>query len=90
MAEYWKSRPSAIATASSASRNQKTALASGARRTISGFDKHHEILLSNDAEEGWASELRHYLSMMQWDVEKDTDIIEWWQVSNLSYNLIID
>ncbi|KIJ92195.1 hypothetical protein K443DRAFT_13787 [Laccaria amethystina LaAM-08-1] len=26
-----------------------------------------------------AAELRHYLSMMQWNVEKETDIAEWWQ-----------
>jgi hypothetical protein len=84
MAKYWSTRPSAIAvaTGSNSSGNQQMALR--ARRTLSEFDKHRETLLSNDAEEGWASELRRYLSTMQWDVEKDTDIVEWWQVSDLS------
>ena len=35
---------------------------------MSEFDKHHETLLMDDAEEGWASELRHYLGTMQCDV----------------------
>jgi len=47
---------------------------------MSEFDKHRETLLSDDLEEGWASELDRYLNMMQRDVKKDTDIVEWWQV----------
>ncbi len=47
---------------------------------MSEFDRHRQTLLSDDAEEGWASELRRYLGTMQWDVKKDTDIVEWWQV----------
>lgn len=49
--------------------------------TLSEFDKYRETLLSIDAEEGWASELRRYLSSMQREVTKDTDLVEWWQVS---------
>lgn len=82
MAEYWKTRPSIIA-ASRPSVNGKTT--SKAPRALSEFDKLREALLSNDAEEGWASELRRYLSTMQWDVDKDTDIVEWWQVRDLKY-----
>ena len=48
---------------------------------LSEFDKLCETLLTADAEEGWASELCHYMSTMQWDVTKHTDLIEWWQVS---------
>ena len=47
---------------------------------LSEFDKHWKTLLTADAEEGWASELRRYLSTMQWDVTKNTDLVEWWQV----------
>jgi hypothetical protein len=46
------------------------------------FDKLRETLLTADAEEGWASELRRYTSTMQRDVTKHTDLVEWWQVSN--------
>ncbi len=33
-----------------------------------------------DSEEGWASELRHYLRHLPADVMKETDIVEWWQI----------
>jgi len=47
------------------------------------FDKHREMLLTADAEEGWAAELRRYTSTMQREVTKNTDLVEWWQVRNL-------
>jgi hypothetical protein len=47
---------------------------------LSEFDKLRETLLTDDMEEGWASELRRYLSTMQRDVSKETDLVEWWQV----------
>jgi hypothetical protein len=50
-------------------------------RVLSEFDKLHETLLTDDAEEGWASELHRYLHTMQRDVTKETDLVEWWQVS---------
>lgn len=55
---------------------------------LSEFDKHRERLIYDDADEGWASELRRYLGTMQRDVQKDTDIVKWWQVSKfyLFYN----
>jgi hypothetical protein len=78
MAQYYKSRPSAsspdISTADATPREAPV---------LSDFDKHRETLLSDDAEEGWASELRRYLSTMQRDVKKDTDHVEWWQVSSI-------
>ncbi len=46
------------------------------------FDKLRETLLTDNMEEGWASELRRYLSTMQQDVTKDTDLVKWWQVSS--------
>ena len=48
---------------------------------LSEYDKLREMLLTDDVEEGWASELRHYLHTMQRDVTKETDLVEWWQVS---------
>jgi hypothetical protein len=47
---------------------------------VSEFDKLRETLITDDMEEGWASELRRYLSTMQREVSKDTDLVEWWQV----------
>ena len=47
---------------------------------LSDSNKHHQTLLMDNAEDGWASELHHYLGMMQHDVRKDTNLVEWWQV----------
>ena len=47
---------------------------------LSEYDKLHETLLTDDAEEGWASRLHHYLYTMQRDMTKETDLVEWWQV----------
>jgi len=49
--------------------------------SMTEFDRHRETLLAKDANEGPASELRRYLATMQREVKKDTDIVEWWQVS---------
>lgn len=86
MAQYYRNRPSIIIVPNVAERSNT--LSKGAPN-LSEFDKHCETLLSDDAEEGWASELRRYLGTMQRDVKKDTDIVEWWQVSCLSTNTFL-
>jgi hypothetical protein len=75
MAIYYKNRPTATIS------NIQKESASTNAPALSEYDKHRLTLLSNDAEEGWASELRRYLGQVQHDVKKDTDIVEWWQVS---------
>lgn len=76
MAEYYRTRPPVTASVASTLIAPTPLLAS-----MSEFDRHRETLISDDLEEGWASELRRYLSTMQRNVKKDTDIVEWWQVS---------
>jgi len=76
MAQYYNTRPSLPVQKKTGNLAGQAAKA----RVLSEFDKHRETLLTTDAEEGWASELRRYLGTMQRDVEKDTDIILWWQV----------
>jgi len=85
MALYYKNRPSAATRITS---SQADGSARNNAPTLSEFDKHCESLLSNDSEEGWASELRRYLGDMERDVKKDTDIVEWWQVSSLSPEIV--
>ena len=80
MAEYYRNCPSAPTRVTpAADENAAPTVA----LILSEFDKYRKTLLSDDAEEGWASELRCYLGTMQWDVTKDTDLVEWWQVSAL-------
>ena len=77
MSEYYNTCPSVV--------NDVDATDDAAEESsLSEFDKHSKTLLANDAEEGWASELRRYLGSMQIDGKKDANIIEWWQVSTFS------
>ena len=91
MAEYYKNRPSATTLDPSRpevigddSDSNGAAMSTKTPSVyISEFDRQHEALLSDDLDEGWASELRCYLSVVERDVNKDEDLVEWWQVRNL-------
>ena len=82
MAEYYNNHPSTAPTVPAVNASSAT---STSTHVLSEFDKHCEILLLEDLEEGWALELHCYTSMMQWDITKDTDIFEWWQVHTVSW-----
>lgn len=84
MAEYYHSFPSTSPIIPAVNAPSATSTSSVAH-AMSEFDKHHETLLSNDLEEGWASELCYYTSTMQRDVKKDMDIVEWWQVRTVGW-----
>jgi hypothetical protein len=79
MATYYDNHPTATTAATSDVLNDKPVSADAP--ILSEYVKHCLALLSDDAEEVWASKLRRYLSKIQHDVEKDTDVVEWWQVS---------
>ena len=88
MAHYYANRPSKITPSVPATENPT--IVSPDAPVLTEFDKHRKTLLTADSEEGWAAELRRYLGTMQHEVEKDTDLVEWWQVSNnLTYHVII-
>jgi len=78
MAQYYKNRPSAPDV-----NETENPPAFAEPRVLSEFDKLRETLLADDVEEGWASELRRYLNTMERGVTKETDLVEWWQVSIL-------
>jgi len=77
MAQYYGTCPSVAASAVTSDPDPSITV------TVSNFGiyKHREALLSNDLEEGWALELCRYLETVQRDIKKDSDIVEWWQVS---------
>jgi hypothetical protein len=84
MAEYYKNRPSTtMPNVPGPASNINGAAVSTETLYMSEYDKQRDALLSDDLDEGWASELRRYLGVVQRDVKKDTDLVEWWQVSNL-------
>jgi len=78
MAQYYENRPPVPRINKPAANPSAPTEA----RVLSEFDKHRETLLAEDAQEGWASELRRYLGTMERNVTKETDLVEWWQVSN--------
>jgi len=84
MADYYRTGPS-IETPAIAEADPDPDLSIA----LSEYDKHRESLISDDAKEGWASELRRYLGTMQRDIKKDTDIVEWWQVSRSSTKILL-
>ena len=71
MAKYYKNSSSSTAVNGNMEREGEDNVTE-----MSGFDRHHKTLLMDDAKEGWASELCHYLGTMQHDVKKDTDLVE--------------
>lgn len=83
MAHYYSTRPCVITVPNVSDEGE------AASEGTSEFDKYHETLLSDDAEEGWAPELRRYTKTMQRDVKKDTDIVKWWQVSSSCFEILL-
>jgi len=83
MARYYNTRPIAIPV------QRGTGTQDANDDEESEFDKHREMLLTADAEEGWAAELRRYTGTMQWDVTKNTDLVEWWQVRNCLESFLV-
>jgi len=63
MAEYYKTRPKAAPIVPSM--NASSSATSTSADAMLEFDKHCETLLSDNLEEGWASELGRYLNTMQ-------------------------
>jgi hypothetical protein len=47
----------------------------------SDFNRHRLTLISEEQEEGWQAEIRRYLRDLPANVSKNTDVVEWWQVS---------
>ena len=83
MAHYYSTRPCVITVPDVSDEGE------AASEDASEFDKHRETLFSDDAEEGWAPELRRYIKTMQRDVKKDTDIVKWWQVSSSCFEILL-
>ena len=81
MEEYWKNHLHATPTV------QPVLDAGGdevcSALVVTSFDRYRQTLIRKDDKEGWAAEKCHYLKDMPADVTKETDVVEWWQVSKL-------
>jgi hypothetical protein len=78
MEKYYSQRPRRLPAASSESSIPAGTL-------LSEFDRYRQTLMNKDDIEGWASELRRYEKDRPVDVTKNTDIVQWWQVSSVFF-----
>lgn len=79
MEKYYKSRTRAPCDPTT----QDDGRTANTETLISEYEQYCQMLLKRDEDEGWASELRGYLSDRPVDVTKDTDVVLWWQVCSL-------
>ena len=47
---------------------------------VSEYDRYRRSLVNEDDNEGWTAEYRRYLKDRPANVNKDTDIVQWWKV----------
>ena len=81
MEEYYQSRPWAEPTDTTASNDiPETNAENQSESLLSNYDKLHLSHITQDNNEGWKSEVRHYFKDVPADVTKDMDIVAWWQV----------
>jgi hypothetical protein len=83
MEEYWKARPQATPPVHPVPDAGGDDDLGSSASVVTSFDRYRQTLVSRDEDEGWASEKRRYLKDMPADVTKETNVIEWWQVSKL-------
>jgi hypothetical protein len=81
MVSYWREpQPTMDKDSESSDKHTNTRT----RPLESEFDRHRRQLIEQSSPgygaDGWASELRRYLGDLPVDVDKSTDIIQWWQV----------
>ena len=81
MAAYYQKRPREKAESTGTA--NLTSDIEGSKALSSKFDRYRQGLVDIDDDENWASEPRRYLKDQPEDVTKHTNILTWWQVSQL-------
>ena len=81
MAKYWANRPQAP---SGTMLNHANDTDSDEDDLDREFARYHQTLVSPAGNaEGWAAELQRYLNDMPTDVNREMDLVEYWQVWSL-------
>jgi hypothetical protein len=78
MADYYQRRPQASADLAAPAVTEEEDLESTS--LMSNYDRYRRRHITQEDDEGWASELRRYIKDIHAKVKKDIDIVEWWQV----------
>jgi len=95
MEEYWV-LPTWTTTASEPSTSTSTTMMAqssaksrpGRHGRRSDFDEHRKTLLTHEVDDGWRAELRRYFKTV-FNVDKNVDVIKWWQVRSYSIVIIV-
>lgn len=81
MAEYWINRPRVTKPTVNDNPEQSTSsawLQGESDSLLSEYDRHRQLLILQEVDEEWSSELRRYLKEVPADVTRETDIVKWW------------
>jgi hypothetical protein len=95
MEEYWQALPESDAESELDDLTARTAHATkrNTRRLESEFDRHRRMLIEQSRQSetggGWNAELRRYLSDLPSDITKKTDVVQWWAVCFINYNVLL-
>jgi hypothetical protein len=85
MKHYYKNQPTTASVASPTPTGTKSTTnhpPTNDSSILSKFDRHRlAFRQSQEEDEEWQAELRRYLKELPSDVTKDTDAVEWWQVT---------
>ncbi|KAM6501439.1 hypothetical protein JOM56_004453, partial [Amanita muscaria] len=87
MEHYWRNRYKLPATSSCTS---EAVPPQGSTSILSDFDRYREARLQEvdeEDEEGWEAEMRRYLKVVARNIMKESDIVEWWQVHFIYFNV---
>ena len=78
MEEYYRRRPGHLSGTSSTTKNENP---ENGTAILSEYDQYRQSLISKDDDEGWNSKYRCYMKDRPANVNKNTDIVWWWQLS---------
>jgi hypothetical protein len=83
MEAYYKDRPRTSESTQAVSQDTANRNTNNgeSNSVLTEYDLHRQTLLLRVMDDGWQAELRRYLKDMPADITPDTDIIQWWQVS---------
>src|SRR6266481_4621152 len=77
---YWKKRPNAPRTCTTCHSSPVATAEQMDDSITSKFDQHCLSLMPQEQDEGWETEICQYLKDLLVNVEKHSNILQWWQV----------
>ena len=92
MVRYWEARPEGRVEPTCTNLAANAGHGSDSESDDNDLDRkfahYRQTLISQDNREGWSAELRCYLNDMPANIDKDMDLVQYWQVS-ISFTLSV-